>query len=155
MKTKILLFSMALMLIIGFAVGAYWWKHRPQVIVLENGDRLTLVGVTYGKHHAPPRGKQQSRRRAPAVAGRVPKLSTRRTIRWWSGCGRSILKPLAELPALPLRQANTACVGGFGKPQLGAAGGSNEIVAAQFDAFPRRQAVSFCASRNMSRTRAR
>ena len=47
MKTKILLLGAVLILIIGLAAGTFWWQHRPQIIVLNNGDKLTLVGVGY------------------------------------------------------------------------------------------------------------
>jgi hypothetical protein len=139
MKTKILLFSMALMLIIGFAVGAYWWKHRPQVIVLENGDRLTLVGVTYGKHHAPPTGKTTKPAAGTRRGGQGPQAfnTPNDTLVVWMRQEH----PQNRWPNYQLYlydKANTACVGGSGNRNWGG-GGSNEIVAAQFDAFPRRQ----------------
>jgi hypothetical protein len=56
-KTKIILWSLAPILIIGLAGGAYWWLSRPQVITFSDGSKLTLLGVEYGKRHAVPGGK--------------------------------------------------------------------------------------------------
>jgi hypothetical protein len=57
MKTRILLWSLASILILGLAAGAYWWMSRPQVIMFSDGSKLTLLGVDYGKRHAVPGGK--------------------------------------------------------------------------------------------------
>ncbi len=57
MKTKILLWSIVGILIIGIAGGAIIWLTRPQVITLKDGTKMTLVGVSYGKHHAAPKIK--------------------------------------------------------------------------------------------------
>jgi len=57
MKTKILIWSVAAILIIGIAAGAIIWLTRPQVIILKDGTKMTLVGVSYGKHHAEPKIK--------------------------------------------------------------------------------------------------
>ena len=57
MKTGIILWSLALILIIALAAGAYWWMSRPQVITFSDGSKLTLLGVDYGKRHAVPGGK--------------------------------------------------------------------------------------------------
>ncbi len=54
---KIALCSLAAILILGLAAGGYWWMSRPQVITLPGGDKLTLIGVTYGKHHVAPKIK--------------------------------------------------------------------------------------------------
>jgi len=44
MKTKILLWSVVAVLVIGIAIGAFLWLARPQVITLKDGTKLTLVG---------------------------------------------------------------------------------------------------------------
>ena len=36
MKTKILLGSVAVILILGLAAGAFWWLSQPQVIVFSD-----------------------------------------------------------------------------------------------------------------------
>ena len=48
---KIILGSIAAVLVIAVAVAAVLWLRRPQVIILKDGTKLTLVGVDYGKHH--------------------------------------------------------------------------------------------------------
>jgi hypothetical protein len=54
---KIILWSIVSAVIAGIAVDAFLWLHKPQVILLKDGTRLTLAGVTYGRHHAPPKIK--------------------------------------------------------------------------------------------------
>jgi hypothetical protein len=48
---KIILWSLVAALIASVAVGAFLWSRKPQVIIMSNGTKLTLLGVTYGKHH--------------------------------------------------------------------------------------------------------
>jgi multidrug resistance efflux pump len=50
MKTKILLWGVVLILLAGVVAGAYWWLRRPQVIILDNGDKRTLLAVTVAIH---------------------------------------------------------------------------------------------------------
>jgi len=54
---KIILWSIVSLAIAGIAVGAFLWLRQPQVILLKDGTKLTLVGVIYGRHHAPPKIK--------------------------------------------------------------------------------------------------
>lgn len=63
MKTKILLWSIVSVLTVGTAGDAaekagdhspFPESGRPQVIVLSDGTKLTLLGVTYGKRHVAP-----------------------------------------------------------------------------------------------------
>jgi len=54
MKLRILLWSTISVLVLGIAAGAYWWFFRPQIMLLDDGSQLTLLGVTYGKHHTCP-----------------------------------------------------------------------------------------------------
>ncbi len=56
-KTKILVWGIVSILIIGIAAGAYWCLRRPQIITLTDGTKLTLLGATYGAHHVPPKIK--------------------------------------------------------------------------------------------------
>src|SRR5208282_2351392 len=60
MKTKILLWSVVGILVIGIAAGAIMWLARPQVITLKDGTKLTFAGVSYGKHHSAPKIKGAS-----------------------------------------------------------------------------------------------
>jgi hypothetical protein len=54
---KIILWSIVSVVIVGIAVDAFLWLHKPQVVLLKDGTKLTLVGVTYGRHHVPPKIK--------------------------------------------------------------------------------------------------
>jgi hypothetical protein len=46
-----------MVLILGLAASGYWWISRPQVITLPGGNKMTLIGVTYGTHHVAPKIK--------------------------------------------------------------------------------------------------
>jgi len=52
---KIITWSVVLFLMIGIVIAVIWWLRRPQMIVLSDGTRLTLIGVEYGKHHIYPK----------------------------------------------------------------------------------------------------
>jgi hypothetical protein len=62
MKSRVLLWSAISVLILGVAASAYWWLSRPQVLVLDDGTRLTLLAVTYGKRHTLPASKTGGRK---------------------------------------------------------------------------------------------
>jgi len=137
MKIKILLWSVVSILILGLAAGAYWWQRLPQVIVLDNGDRLTLVGVTYGKHHSPPAEKKKPAAGARRQQGPQAFNTGNNALVVWIRQEH----PANRWPNYQLflyDKANTACASGSGNRNWGG-GGSNEIVAAEFDSFPRRQ----------------
>jgi hypothetical protein len=65
---KIILWSIVSLVIAGIAVDAFLWLHKPQVIMLNDGTKLTLAGVTFGKHHVRRRSKLPAR--APAAKWR-------------------------------------------------------------------------------------
>jgi hypothetical protein len=135
MKLKILLWSVVSILVVGIALGAFWWSRRPQIILLDNGTKLTLVGVTYGKHHVPPSAKKAAGARRPrnGVAFNTPGNSLVVWIRQEH--------PANQWPQYQVYlydKAGTACVGNSGTRNW-FGGGTNEVVAVQFDAFPRRQ----------------
>jgi hypothetical protein len=135
---KILLLSVVLILILGLAAGAFWWLRKPQVITFDSGDKVTLLGVDYGKHHAPP--------------GVKPPTSTNTTVRARTRGGA--FNTATDTLVVWVRQehdprqyaffqyylydkAGSACVQSFG------IGGGNrqasDMVSIQFPAFPRRQ----------------
>jgi hypothetical protein len=135
MKLKILLWSVVSILVIGIALGAFWWSRRPQIILLDNGTKLTLVGVTYGKHHVPPSAKKVAgaRRVRSGMAFNTPENSLVIWIRQEH--------PANQWPQYQVflyDKAGSACVGNSGTRNWGG-GGTNEIIAVQFDSFPRRQ----------------
>lgn len=141
MKTKILLWSVISILIIGLAAGAYWWMRRPQVIVLDNGDKLTLVGVTYGKHHAPPAGKTKPAAGARRQQGNQAFNTVNNTLVVWIRRDYS-RNQYPNYQYYLYDKAGTACVGSSGM-NPGYSGGQSQkgsaIMWIQFDSFPRRQ----------------
>ena len=60
---KIILWSIVSLMIAGIAVDAFLWLRKPQIITLSDGTKLTLLGVTYGKHHVAPKIKIAGRAR--------------------------------------------------------------------------------------------
>ena len=135
MKIKILLLGVVIVLIAGISAGAFWWLGRPQVIVLDNGDKLTLEGVTYGKHHAPP-GKKTTTAAARARTRGIAFDTANNALVVWIRQEH----PANRWPQYQLYlydKAGTACVGSAGT-RSNYGGGTNEIVGVQFDSFPRR-----------------
>jgi hypothetical protein len=146
MKIKILLWSVVSILIIGLAAGAYWWLRRPQVITFSDDCKLTLLGVDYGKRHAPPGGKLPPAPARPAARGGTP---VRRV-------GNGSFTTAADTLVVWLRanydqssdtpnqyqnfqfyiydKAGTACAQASAGVQQG-----TEVFSVQFPAFPRRQ----------------
>jgi len=141
MKIKILLWSVVSILIIGLAAGAFWWLRRPQVIVLANGDKLTLVGVTYGKHHAPPAAKTKPAAGARRQQGPQAFNTANNALVVWIRQEH----PANRWPNYQLYlydKANTACAGSSGNRNWNS-GGTSEVIAAEFDSFPRRHGSFF------------
>jgi hypothetical protein len=54
---RTILWSVVAALVAGIAVAGFLWLRKPRVITLGNGTKLTLLGVTYGKHHVAPKVK--------------------------------------------------------------------------------------------------
>jgi len=80
---KIILWSIVSLVIAGIAVDAFLWLRKPQMIKLSDGTKLTLMGVTYGKHHVPPKVKSPDE--APVAAAREWTAPTTRSssgLRW-------------------------------------------------------------------------
>lgn len=161
MKTKIILLIVAAILVLGLAGGAYWWLSRPQVIVFSDDSRLTLLGVDYGKRHAAPRGKLASAPATPAAAGR-PAAARRAgsgsfqtptdTLVVWVRAKYDYTTSQPNQPNQPNRvlinqyrnfqfyvydKEGTACASGPSRNVSGQQG--DDILAIQFDAFPRRE----------------
>ncbi len=133
MKTKILLWSVVSILIIGLAAGAYWWLSRPQVITFSDDAKLTLVKVEYGKRHAPPAAKPASGARGGA-RGNSFTTDKDALVIWVHWQYDS--KQYHYFQFYLYDKDGTACV------QAGPRNwrnNGNEVVAVQFDAFPRRQ----------------
>src|SRR5208282_4134322 len=137
MKTKILLWSVVSILIIGLAAGAFWWLRRPQVIIFSDDAKLTLLSVEYSTRHTPPGVKAPTTTAARAPArGRGSFTTTNDTLVAWV---REEYDPQQyhNFQFYIYDKAGTACVQTSGANYGGSR--SNQIVAVRFDAFPRRQ----------------
>ncbi len=133
MKTKIVLWSVVSVLIAGIAVGAFLWLRKPQVITLNDGTKLTLVGVTYGKHHVAPKIKIAGGRTRGGGGERID--STNNTVVVWIEAEH---KP-NQYPNYQLMvydKANTACVSIYARTQSQIKNGV-EIQGFMLDAYPR------------------
>jgi hypothetical protein len=139
MKTKILLWSVVAIFIIGL-VAAVWRLRRPQVIIFSDGSTVTLLGADYGKVHMPPNSK--------ARAASTNQLHLQRS-------GTSFITPDDELVVWVRQQYNsrqyhnfqyylydkagTACVRNSDMNYDIRTRQNNRIVGLEFSAFPRRQ----------------
>lgn len=139
MKTKILLWSVVSILIIGLAAGAYWWLRRPQVITFSDDAKLTLLAIQYGKHHAPPTVKAPATTAGrPAARGRGSFNTPNDSLVLWVRQEYDAKDSYHNFQYYTYDKAGTACVQTYGRNYGGGRNG-NEIVAVQLDAFPRRQ----------------
>jgi len=129
---KIILWSIVSAVIVGIAVDAFLWFHKPQVITLSNGTKLTLLGVTYGKHHVAPKIKIAGGR---ARNGGTRFDSTNDTVVVWIEAEHKPNQyPNYEL--MVYDKANTACVSTFARNQSQIKSGV-DIQGFMLDAFPR------------------
>ncbi len=124
MKTKTRLWIVVSVLA---AAGAVWWLWRPQTFTLNDGTKLKLVAVTYGKHHNFPGESYQ-----PAVSD-----STNDTLYVWiEQKHKGNNWPNYQIYAYD--KSGTACVGMFTRNSRQIRPG-DEMIGFQLDAFPRRQ----------------
>src|ERR1039457_2667950 len=138
MKTKILLWSVVLILIIGLAAGAYWWMSRPQVITFSDDAKLTLVKVEYGKRHAPPTAAKAAAGARAGARGKSFTTDKDTHVIWVREQYDS--KQYHYFQFFVYDKAGTGCA------QAGPRNwrnNGNEVVAVQFDAFPRRPGKFF------------
>lgn len=129
---KIILWSVAGILIIGICIAGIWWLRRPQVIQLDKNTKLTLLGVEYGKHHKFPKIPTTGRRN---FGGQGSFDTTNDTL---------VVYILQETKgqnryswqSLVYDTAGTACTANWAR-NWNSAGGNKQIAAIQVDAFPR------------------
>jgi len=133
MKTKILLWIVAGLLVIGIAVGAIVWLTRPQVITLKDGTKMTLVGVSYGKHHVPPKIKGAGKPRG-GMAGPFD-TDTDSLVVWVLFEHKMYQGPNDQL--LVYDPANTACVSSWPRDTMQIKNGLN-LESFVLDAYPKR-----------------
>jgi hypothetical protein len=134
MKTKILLLSVVSILVIGLAGGAYWWRSRPQVILLSDDAKLTLVKVEYGKRHAPPAAGKPAAGARGAQRGESFTTPNDALVLWVRL--QYDTKQYHYFQFFVYDKAGTGCA------QAGPRNwrnNGNEVVAVPFNAFPRRQ----------------
>jgi hypothetical protein len=136
MKTKILLWSVVSILIIGIA-AAVWWLRRPQLITFSDDSKVTLLAVEYGKHHAPP-AKPAAGATARRGGGAGSFTTPTNTLVLWVR-QQYDPKQYHYFQYYACDKANTACVQTYGRNYGNGRQQGNEIVAVQLDAFPRRQ----------------
>jgi hypothetical protein len=121
-------------LIIGLAAGGYcyWWMSRPQVITLRGGDKLTLIGVTVGRHHVAPKIKIGGR----FVRGNVslPQSTNDTLVVWVEAEHKPNQYPNYQL--MIYDRENTACVGTYTSTQSQINNKVN-ILGYMFNAYPR------------------
>ena len=129
---KIILWTIVSVVIAGIAVDAYLWFHKPQIIKLSDGTKLTFVGVTYGKHHVPPKIKIAGR----SSRGNGARLdSTNDTLVVWIEAEHKPNQyPNFELAVYD--KANTACATSSLRTQSQVKNGV-DVMAFRLDAFPR------------------
>ncbi len=143
---KIILSSIVIVLILGIAAGAYWWLRRPQVITFSDDCKLTLLGVDYGKRHAPPGGKLPPAPARPAARGGAPVrrvgngsfTTAADTLVVWlrakSDQSSDTPNQYQNFQFFIYDKAGTACAQTSASVQPG-----TEVFNVQFPAFPRRQ----------------
>jgi len=128
-KKKILLWSGALLAILGLAYGVYRWM-QPQSIVLEDGTRITLLGVTYGEKHVSP---------IPWVMPKTVRsahvtTSNDTLYAWFYVQSKTRNTPYFEVFAYD--QEKSACVASQGR-NYGNGRAANAVIGFNFAAFPR------------------
>jgi hypothetical protein len=138
MKIKMVLLGVAAVLVIALAAGGIWWMMRPQVIVFSDDSKVTLLGVDYGKKHAPPNVKPPSgtNRPAPARGGRGSSFTTTNDMLVLWVRQEYDSKQYHGFQYFVYDKAGTACVSSYGY------GGNNrgsDVVGVRVEAFPRRQ----------------
>lgn len=140
MKIKILLWSVASILIIGIVAAAVWWELRPQVITFSDDSELTLLGVDYGKKHTPPNVKiPAAANAARARRGGAFTTTNDMLVVWVRQQYDS--KQYANFQYFAYDKAGTACVSANFSSNGGRQG--NEVVGIRLDGFPRRQGKFF------------
>jgi hypothetical protein len=131
-KTKMPIWLVAAVLAVAVVAVAVWWRKQPPTVTLNNGAKLKLVGVTYGKHHSFPGFK------APPQGQGSIFDSTNNTLFVWLEQQHPRNKwPRYQL--LACDPAATACVGNSMMISHPLRPGE-EMVALRLDAFPRRAA---------------
>ena len=140
---KIILLSIAVILLLGAAAGAYWWSTRPQVITFSDDATLTLLGVDFGKRHTQP-GSKTAKTTATAgrqTGGRGSFTTATDTLVVWVKA-KYDPQQYHYFQYYLYDKAGTACAQSYGQNYSGARQG-NEVFAIQLEAFPRRESKMY------------
>ena len=135
MKTKVILWSVVSILIIGIAAAGILWLRRPQVIQLDKNTKLTLLGVDYGKHHKFPAMKITGQR---GGGGPTSFDTTNDTLVIWI-LQEHKLHQYPNYQVMVYDKATTACVGNWGNGNMRHIKNDMEVMGVQLAAFPRRE----------------
>jgi hypothetical protein len=129
---KIILWSVASVLVIGILAASIWWLRRPQIITLSDGTKLTLLGVDYGKHHKFPKLSTTSQR----MNGGGTFDTTNDTLVVWI-MSEHKANQWPNYQVLAYDKAGTACVTSQSSNSRQIKNGM-EVMGVQLNAFPRR-----------------
>jgi hypothetical protein len=133
MNAKKWCWSVGSFLIAGLVAGAVWWLSRPPSIALSTGTKLTLLGVSYGKHPKPPKSAGVTGRGRGAFSGTNDFL-----VVWLRQQRRGQQWPNYQLYAYD--EKGEACAGFSGMTYLNNNQQKGEdVVGIRLDAFPRRE----------------
>jgi hypothetical protein len=132
---KIVLWSVISILIIGIAGAAFWWLRRPQVLILNDGAKLTLLGVEYGIHHKFPTVKTTATGRR--MGGPTSFNTTNDTLVVWI-LSEHKANQWPNYQVLAYDKAATACVGNWGGGYSRQIKNGMYVMGVQLAAFPRR-----------------
>jgi len=133
MKTKILLWSVVGILVVGIAVGSIVWLSRPQVITLKDGTKMTLVVVSYGRHHVAPKIKGSARARSGG--GLID--TTNDTLVVWVLSEKKGNRAGPNDQLMVYDPANTACVSAWARDYTQIKNGTT-LEGFLLDAYPKR-----------------
>ena len=107
-----------------------WALMRHHQVIEMNGTKLTLLGVTYGKHHVPPKGKSTGNRRGGSSID-----TTNDTIVAWI-LSEHKSNQRANYQLLVSDMANTACVGSWSRNSSQIKSGM-DVMGFLIDTYPR------------------
>ena len=131
MKTKTLLWVGVAVIILVAIAGGVWWELRPQVINFDDGSKLTLLAVDFGKEHKPPLVKGARSR------GRSFNTTNDTLVVWVHQQYDS--QDWHSFQYYAYDKDSVACVGNSGMNWAGNARQGNEVIGVQFSAFPRHE----------------